>query len=232
MAGYADIDSSSPLGSAAPNTIDNIIRTLKANILAGMSLSSGASCINNGQSTADHQGMLTVETRSGSDPSRSTPDDYIYIRRAAQAGSGDTESSFFRRKTSSGWTNVGLWLKQALGLFIAEEGTYASEWQTVAVNTQAHVKVEIATFTAGSSSPRFFSLLDVDYAGVNAPNIVFGPVSDPAEATGSSASAATNGNIFVWISKSITDGKYYLNVWNDTANNENVEVCLAEMKFN
>lgn len=224
MAGFADIDAATPLGSANANTIDDQLRALKADIIE---CAVGVGGLDDGQTTAGHQGLMRFDVATVDPTAANYPAGHIYVRQV----SGSTQTSRLRRNVSStSWTDVGTWLQEIIGTPFSNEGAaFGTIWAVDTVANGNHTKKEVESYTVGANAPTWY-FVDACTDSANDPQIIFGPPDNPLETT--ATSGATTPGIFVWVSRSETDAKVYLNILNDSGFDEDVYTSVVKLKWN
>lgn len=214
MAGFADINAATPTGATNANQIDDEISGLKQDILDGLRGPDGMTGLDDGSTTAAHQGMLQFEV-AGSDPAAADrPAGYVYVRTTSLS----PQTSRLRRNvSSSSWTNIGLWLKELVGTPFSDE---PSPWASQLVNSGSEATITVETEDA---SPAWY-LPDATITGST--HVV--ALSAPDNTTFSSSTA----NVWVWIEKSKSTGNVELHIYNNTGTNYTVSYAVAKLMWN
>lgn len=144
-AGYADIDSTSPAGSDAANTIDDQIRDLKADLLVGVAIEH-----DDGQTTAAHQGYhaFSAGNTASIPASANRPDGHLYFVNDV----ADTLLPYRNNAGGGVYSAVGGgWLTKIDSSAVVNNATEST------INIQAwsagHVYYTVSAYTNGGTTP-------------------------------------------------------------------------------
>lgn len=144
MAGYASIDDATPAGSDAANTIDNQIRDLKTDLLAGVVIEH-----DDGQTTAAHQGyhMFSAGNTASLPATGNRPDGHLYFV-------NDVADTLLPYRNNGGvaYSAVGAaWLTKINSSAVVNNATES----TIAIQawTAGHVFYTVSAYTNGGTTP-------------------------------------------------------------------------------